>query len=114
MRIDSYNFGRILVDDTLYTKDLIISRRRIRTDWRREQGHLLSPDDIRAVIEEERPDVLVIGRGKLGRMRVSPETLKYLKEKGVSCVAKNTDSACKKFNELVDRENVVGAFHLTC
>jgi hypothetical protein len=114
MRIDQYKFGRILIDNTEYTEDLIVSRRNIRPNWRRRNGHALCPDDIRSVVEEEHPEVLVVGKGRFGRMRILPETLEFLRSEGVVCVAHNTDSACKKFNELIDRKNIVGAFHLTC
>lgn len=114
MHIDSYKFGFILIDNIPYTKDLIICRHKIRQNWRRQIGHVLHMQDIESFIDEEEPEILIVGTGKFGRMSVLPETLDYLKNKGIECIAQSTDLACEKFNELVDAKKVVGAFHLTC
>ena len=49
MHIDSYQFGKIVVDGTSYTSDVIILGKTIVSNWWRKQGHLLSAEDLEAV-----------------------------------------------------------------
>ena len=114
MKIENYQFGRIVVDGQAFSKDLILSPSGIHANWWRKEGHRLAVDDIREIVEKEAPEILVVGTGKFGMMKVLPETERYLAEKGVRLIAKRTSEAAKQFNELADEDRVVGAFHLTC
>jgi hypothetical protein len=114
MRIEDYQFGRIVIDGKIYTSDVIIFPDRVMRNWRREEGHMLSPADLWDVIREE-PDVLVVGTGNSGMMWVSPETRRYLMERGIRLVEEMTREACKTYNHLSSSgEKVVAALHLTC
>ncbi|RLG37477.1 hypothetical protein DRN79_03115 [Methanosarcinales archaeon] len=114
MRIDEYNFGRIVVDGKEYTEDLIILTDKIKANWWRKEGHLLLKEDIEDVIEEEKPEILIVGTGKYGYMKIADETREYAAEKGVEIIAERTDEACRIFNELSSMKRVVAALHLTC
>lgn len=112
MRIDDYKFGRIVIGKKVYTKDVIVFPDHVKENWWRKSGHNLVEDDIKDVIEY-RPELLVIGRGKFGLMKVGEELLKKLKELGVEVVVGKTDEAIRVYNSS-DVERKVGAFHLTC
>lgn len=114
MKIEAYSFGRMVVDGETYDRDLIIRPGGVLADWWRKEGHKLQPTDIEAVLKEDDPAVLVVGTGKYGLMKVLPETVKLLRERGVELVAVRTDAAVERFNALVQGKRVVGAFHLTC
>ena len=45
--IDSYGFGRIVVDKMNYDADLIVFPDGVQPGWRRKEGHLLEWEDIR-------------------------------------------------------------------
>jgi hypothetical protein len=111
--IDSYRFGRIVVDGQAHTKDLIILPDRVMGGWRRQEGHRLSPADL-AVVLETQPEVLVVGQGALGRMRVPAETIHALEAAGIELLVQGTEQACRAYNRLRDQKTVAAALHLTC
>lgn len=111
--IDSYDFGKIVINGKHYTSDVIIYPDRVDASWWRKQGHELHPEDLEGVIKEK-PTVLVVGTGKYGLMKVLPETRDFLQSKGIKLIAGKTDDACKTYNQLRDSERVVAALHLTC
>lgn len=115
-RIESYGFGRMVVDGEEYTRDLVISWKGVEnSSWWRKEGHALHLEDLRDVIERTEPEVLVVGTGYYGFMEVREEVREYLRERGIELVAGKTGEVYEKFNELVERgARVLGAFHLTC
>jgi len=71
--IDSYEFGRIVVDGRLYTSDIMIRPNGVVCDsWRRESGHLLARGDVGDLIDS-RPDIIIAGQGNPGMMSPTPE-----------------------------------------
>jgi len=114
MHIDSYQFGKIVIDGVAYNSDCLIIGSSIQPNWWRKQGHLLQPEDLQPVIAA-RPDVLVVGCGISGMMKVSQDTDKLLQEYGIELYSTNTNKAVEKFNELAEKgENTAAALHLTC
>ncbi len=114
MHIDSYQFGRIVIDGAVYTKDCLILGGVIRPNWRREEGHSLSVEDLREVIEAK-PAILVIGCGASGVMDVPEDTQQELQKLGIKAEVYDTHRAVKRFNELAKSgENAAAALHLTC
>ena len=111
--IESYSFGRIVVDDEEYNQDLIVFPDEIKSNWWRKEGHKLCPSDLKEVIEKS-PKVLVVGTGANGRMKVPEDTRDYLEEHGIEMIVEKTERACERYNELVKTENAAAALHLTC
>ena len=114
MHIDSYQFGKIVIDGTAYSSDCIILGNSVQSDWWRRQGHLLSAEDLKTVIAEA-PSVLIVGCGTSGLMKVPEKTRQVLQEHDIQLQALDTYKAVKRFNELSQAgENVAAALHLTC
>jgi len=111
--IEFYDFGQIVIASKKYVGDLIIFPDRIQDRWWRKVGHQLCVGDIRDVVEEK-PEVLVVGTGYSGLLRVLPETKDYLKSKGIELIAERTSKACETYNRLSKSRRVVAALHLTC
>jgi hypothetical protein len=111
--INSYTFGRIVVDGQRYQRDLIIYPDRVAEGWRREKGHSLSLADLAGVIEA-RPEVLVIGLGLFGRMDAPADTLAALRAAGIEVIAEPSGRACDTYNRLRETRCVVAALHLSC
>ena len=111
--IESYEFGRIVIKGKGYTTDVIIYPDHVDDNWWREEGHSLSSVDLWTVIQAE-PEVLVVGTGRYGLMRVLPETEKYLLEQGIRLIAQRTAEAVHIYNQLCQSTRVVAALHLTC
>jgi hypothetical protein len=114
MYIDSYKFGRIVIDGAPYDSDVLILPDSVQDNWRRIHGHILSIEDLEAVIDA-RPTVLVVGCGASAVMRIPKETRKALKEQNILLEDFNTAKAVERFNQLSQAgTNVAAAFHLTC
>ena len=111
--IESYEFGCIVIKGKRYAADVIIYLDRVEDNWWREEGHSLSPVDLWAVVQAE-PEVLVVGTGYSGLMRVLPETERYLREHGIRLIAERTTEAVRIYNQLCQSTRVVAALHLTC
>ena len=112
--ISSYSFGRIEIEGRTYTSDVIILPSGVRSNWWRDEGHTLEPGDLTAVLEAS-PEVLVIGQGTHGVMRVTDETLACLKQAGIEAVCAPTPRAVEVYNEHRRQgEIVAAALHLTC
>ncbi len=111
--IEEYTFGRIRIGGREYTKDIIIHKGKIYDNWWRKEGHNLVPEDLKIILREP-PAILIIGTGHSGLMKVPKETIKFLEERGIKTIVKKTADACNTFNELVGKQVVSAAFHLTC
>ncbi|MCJ7576969.1 MAG: MTH938/NDUFAF3 family protein [candidate division Zixibacteria bacterium] len=111
--IDSYEFGVIVINGKRYSSDVILYPDRVKDDWWRKEGHALCIDDLENVIEEK-PDVIVVGIGNPGLMRVLPETEKHIKSQGIKLVIQSTKEACKTYNQLSCSQKVIALLHLTC
>ena len=111
--IESYNFGKIIINSAEYHSDIIIYKNSIDDKWWRKEGHNLCIDDIKEIIDEK-PDTLIIGTGSFGLMKVPLELIKYLESNNIKVIIKKTKDACDEYNTLHQKKNVVAAFHLTC
>ena len=112
--IEDYAFGRVAIGGTTYTSDVIIYPDHVDASWWRLEGHRLQPEDLADVFAAA-PDVLVVGQGKPGLMRVPEATRQAVAERGIDLVVAKTPEACRRYNELVSKgKKVVAAFHLTC
>jgi len=112
--IDNYSFGRIVVNGKVYDSDIIIFPEYIKRNWWRIEGHKLHVDDIRDVLKYK-PDILIVGTGAYGMLKILEDTAKKIREEGIKLIALPTEEACKEYNKLVKKGyKVVAALHLTC
>lgn len=111
--VDSYQFGQVVVNGRKYTSDVIIFPDRVRDNWWRKTGHQLCLDDIAEVMTEN-PQVLVVGTGASGLVKVLPEVQQVVEAQGIKLIAEPTDKACNTYNQLCHSQKVLAALHLTC
>jgi len=111
--IESYGFGRMRINGVTYTSDLIVFPDRVKSDWWRIEGHKLRVEDLEEVLRVK-PEILVVGTGYYGFMKVLPKTEKHLQAEGIRLIAEKTEEAYKIYNKLSESNRVTGAFHLTC
>ncbi len=111
--IDSYAFGEIVIDGKNYTSDVIIYPDKVNSSWWRKEGHELRVDDLEDVLDRK-PDVIVVGTGNSGLMKVLPETEKLIKSKGIKLIVQPTNEACQTYNQLSSSQKVIVLLHLTC
>jgi hypothetical protein len=113
MKIDSYQFGRMVVDGREYTKDLILYPDHVDPSWWRAEGHRLSLRDLDAALSA-RPDILVIGTGFYGAMQVPDDVRRAVADRGIDLHVAKSGEAVDLIRSLPKDRKAVAAFHLTC
>ena len=88
-------------------------------DWNwQEHGTRHSPGIQKGDCEElleHGCNVVVLSKGMFKRLKITPQALEYLEEKGVEVVTEDTKSAVKTYNSLAEEgRRVGGLFHTTC
>lgn len=111
--IESYRFGLIIIDGKEYSSDVIIYPDHVNSHWWRREGHRLVPEDIPEIIKQK-PEILVVGTGEPGLMKVPPPTAQYIKAKGIRLIVEKTRKAWRTYNDLSKSSRVIAVFHLTC
>ncbi|MEM2281961.1 MAG: MTH938/NDUFAF3 family protein [Candidatus Hadarchaeales archaeon] len=110
--IESYEFGRIVIDGKVYTSDVLVFPDRVREGWWRKEGHRLDVEDLEEVLEFK-PEVLVVGTGYSGCMEVPQSTKNFLEMRGIRVLEAPTKEAAELFNRMVKKRKAA-ALHLTC
>jgi len=114
MQITEYTFGRITINGETYQTDVIITPQDVKDNWRRKVGHNLAIEDL-ADVMTTKPEIVIIGSGYYGRMRIPQATRDYLEEQGIQLVVAKTAEAIDRFNHLQQEcARIVAALHLTC
>ena len=112
--IESFSFGRMVVNGKAYNNDLIIfPDGRVQDSWWRKSGHRMTVADI-AVLVTEIPDVIVAGTGVYGYMKPDKAVSQVLKEKDIRFVTEPTGQAWQTYNTLADGARVGACFHVGC
>ena len=113
MHIDSYSFGRIVIDGREYTDDVIITPAGIEAGWWRAKGHDVSLFDLAEAFKFH-PARLIIGTGASAQCRVLHEVAGYCKKEEIELFVAGTPEAIAEYNTLEDKSKTVAALHLTC
>lgn len=111
--IEQYSFGKMTINGRTYTSDIIIFPDRVDDSWWRKSGHFLVSADIQTVFEAG-PEVIVIGTGFYGLLRVGKEVRERAEAEHIILTAEKTKKAVDSFNRYYPQKKTVGAFHLTC
>ena len=111
--VDSYQFGKIVIDGVVYTKDVILLPSQTISNWWRKEGHLLNVSDLEVILSVNL-DVLVIGQGANSRMQIKTEVIEALLAAGIELVSLPTQEACQEYNRRSTKQRAAAALHLTC
>jgi hypothetical protein len=110
--LEGYRFGRLTVDGTEKTRDVIVLPERVVTNWWRKDGHRLVLEDLADVLDEL-PERFIVGTGADGRMEPDPDALERLRARGIEVEALPTAEAVERYAQL-DPRRTAAALHLTC
>ena len=118
MHIDHSEFGSITIDGKTYDHDVTIGLRG-KVSKRKKKlskqlygtSHVLSEAEARAVFEKG-CDLIVIGSGQNGNVRLSPEAEDYFAKKRCDVVLRPTPEAIGSFNQSGRRK--IALMHVTC
>ncbi len=118
MPIDATEFGAIIVDGKTYGHDVIIrlsgnveKRRKRLSKEQYGTSHVISKAEAKFVLEKG-CDLLVVGTGQDGNVRLSPEASAYFAKKDCRVVLQRTPDAILTFNRSRDRK--IALMHVTC
>ena len=111
--VDSCQFGQVVVSGKKYTSDVVIFPDRVRDNWYRKTGHQLCLKDITEVMTEN-PEVLVVGTGASGLMKVLLEVERGVKTQGIKLIVETTEKACHTYNHICHSQRAIAALHITC
>ena len=111
-RLEDYSFGRLTVDGSEETRDLIVLPERVVTNWWRREGHSLAMEDLDEVIDAL-PERLILGVGAYGQLRPDPEVIAELERRGIAVECLRTEEAVRRYGQL-DERSTAAALHLTC
>jgi hypothetical protein len=118
MRIDRSEFGSITVDGKTYDHDVMIGlsgrvskRKKKLSKQQYGTSHVVSKAEAKAVFEKG-CDVIIIGSGQEGNVRLSPEAEDYFAKKGCEVLLQPTQQAIRSFNRSAKRK--IALMHVTC
>lgn len=110
-KIDSSYFGSMIIDGKKFDTDLcILPSGEVQ---QRERTHTVSRREISDLLMHE-PDVIVIGTGNSGLMKVDRDAEVSCQLEGVELIAKPTPLAVQEFNKFSRGRKVAAIFHVTC
>lgn len=112
--IKSYSFGRMEIDNTAYSKDIIIlPDGTILSPWWRIEGHRLEIADIEKLISAG-PEIIIAGTGASGLMRPTIQLEEFLAQRSIKFITQPTAEAVQTYNSLAGNGKTGACFHLTC
>jgi hypothetical protein len=117
-KIDSFNFGFIVVDEKQYSGDIVILPDGTVKERNPGKGRLGSHTIARSEVEaltKTQPEVILIGTGMQNMARLAHDAEFYMTEPDVNLEIMPSKEVVKKYNQLVeDGEKVAALIHVTC
>ena len=112
-QVESYRFGRIVIDGQVYAGDLLLLPSGVLPGWHRGRGHALGPGDL-AAVRDAKPNLLIVGSGAYGRMQVTRQVHDFCAKQGITLLVLETGAACREYNLQRANQHTAAALHLTC
>ena len=111
-RIDSAFFGSLLVDGRKYNNDLVVSWNGDVKD--RPSSHDFTGAEMNNMLMSD-PDVIVVGTGHSGMLKVAHDVDVSARLKGIELVVKSTPLAIQDYNKFARLgKRVIAVLHSTC
>jgi hypothetical protein len=112
--IEQYSFGKIRISGKSFSQDVIIFPEEVVPSWWRKEGHSLHMEDLEEVVKRK-PEILIIGTGYNGIMKVPQALISQLDELGIKTTVMKSTEAVREYNKLVkEKKKVAVGLHLTC
>ena len=111
-------FGEVVVGDMSYARDIYITvdgnvKKRKKRLAREEYhtAHTLGPKELEKVCRGG-PEIMYVGTGDSGAMKLSDEALRFLSQRSIECKALRTPELVEAYNKSGKRKAAV--IHVTC
>ena len=118
MAIEDTRFGSITIDGKTYECDVIVrlsgkveKRKKKLSKEQYGTSHIISKDEAKFIFEDG-CNLLIVGAGQEGNVRLSPEASDYLNNERCKVLVQPTPEAIQSFNQL--HEKKIGLMHVTC
>ncbi len=118
IHIDRTRFGEITIDGAVYDHDVIIrlsgevkKRRKRLSKEKYGTSHIISKAEADFVFEEG-CDLVVVGAGQYGNVRLSPQASAFFAKKKCRVIVEPTPQALLTFNQSKGRKAAL--MHVTC
>ena len=114
----STGFGWVKYKDNIYEHDILIladgtMRPRNEQELKRKFGtmHAVDVEEIK-FLAQENPEIIVIGTGQSGEVRLTQGARDYIKKTGLRVMEGLSPKACKYFDSLEGKKAAL--IHVTC
>lgn len=112
--ITEFSFGRIVVEGQTCNTDIKIVQGKLVPNWWRKSGHSVEIDDVQDILKSN-SEILVIGKGQPGYMRISDSLHRHFAQNNIQMIEEPTPEAIRIFNRLYAQgKRVSGGFHVGC
>lgn len=117
-KIDSFQFGSIVIDGRKYGHDILIFpdgvvREREGGFWK-FGSHVIRKAEVEELIRAK-PELLIVGTGTSGRARVESELKASAAEANVELLITSSSEAINRLNQLIDEgKRAAALIHITC
>lgn len=118
MHIDRSEFGNITIDGKTYDHDVMIGlsgevskRKKKLSKQQYGTSHVVSEAEAKSVFEKG-CNLIIIGSGQEGNVRLSPEAQDYFAKKGCEVLLQPTQQAIRSFNRSAKEK--IALMHVTC
>jgi glucokinase len=116
--IAGYRFGEVTIGQRSYSRDVYILvdgtvKKRKKSIAREEYhtAHALGPKELERVCRGG-PEILFVGTGETGAVKLNEEALRYLSQRSIDCKALPTPEAIDAYNKSGKRKAAL--IHVTC
>lgn len=117
-KINSFDFGSIVIDGKQYGYDVVVlpdgSVKEREASKAMFGGHSIRKNEIEE-LAKTKPQTVIVGTGTSGMAAVSEDAQAYAQEAKLNLVVLPSSEAIEKLNELMDEgRNVAALIHITC
>ena len=119
MPINATTFGAITINGKIYDHDVIIrlsgaveKRRKRLSKEMYGTSHIVSKAEAKFVFEDD-CELLIVGAGQDGNVRLSPEAIEYFDKKHCRVVLQRTPEAILTYNKSSQKKKAA-LMHVTC
>lgn len=119
VHFDSSSFGEVVINgqsfgDVLVVGGEIEARDDPRLERELESDHLIGDWEVEELLSNQ-PEIVIVGTGTAGVLRIMPEVRRKFEKAGVELIAVTTPRAIEEYNSLVSMGKKVNALiHTTC
>ena len=114
--INSTKFGSVTIDGKIYDEEdnYIVFWDGEIIGLHTAERHVFGKPELNIILKKN-PDMVIVGTGDSGLLRVSEEVRNLCRRKGIKLIEMRSRGAIIKFNEAFNQEKKVVAFiHVTC